>query len=505
MPQLAIAPIAPQAPASTASPTAPASSSSFSPHLDQAIKNTTPSTRNSARGEEQNNSQGSSAQGEVKEKTVLQEDGETPAAATEMASAANVGELLMAALAAQTTATLAVQTTTASPATDAENAATGSASLTSVPAMASPWAGSGAPGLAQAAAALLAAAEQGAQGAAAVLASGEKGNGKASQSPAGENPLLLQLQQIIDSGDKAVDISISSASKTTSISTASGEISLRSEAQAQAPITVILQGEGGEAQESMPLGQPRLAAGGETSAPSQPSRLSLQQQYIEGRMALETQQEKQNNASDGQQQQQQTPGQTAKAAVDAALTSGTGSLPGDSPSAFTQPLAMAQEGLKPHVYDSSRPLLLPSGTMVQQEEVIRQIAERFQISRREADTRINLKLHPAELGELRIDLSVKNGTVRANVGASTQVAQDILEKNMNRLRTVLESQGFSIDEILVSTSSRSVDDFNLFDQQLFGGSDYSPPSSADGQKDGAVFSMEGLTMPQTAAGLDVKA
>mgnify|MGYP000908883923 FL=1 len=497
MPQLAIAPIAPQAPASTASPTAPASSSSFSPHLDQAIKNTSPSSRNSARGEEQNNSQGSSAQDEVKGKTVLQEDGETAAAATEMASAANLGELLMAALAAQTTI--------ASPATNAENATTGSASLASATAAAGSLAGGAAPGLVQAAAALLAAAEQGAQGAAAVLATGENGNGKAGPSPAGENPLLQQLQQIIDSGDKAVDISISSASNTTSISTASGEISLRSEAQAQAPITVILQGEGGAAQESMPLGQPRLAAGGETSAPNQPSRLSLQQQYIEGRMALEAQQEKQNNASDGQQQQQQSPGQTAKAMVDASLASGTGSLPGDSPSAFTQPLAMAQEGLKPQVYDSSRPLLLPSGTMVQQEEVIRQIAERFQISRREADTRINLQLHPAELGELRIDLSVKNGTVRANVVASTQVAQDILEKNMNRLRTVLESQGFSIDEILVSSSSRSVDDFNLFDQQLFGGSDYNPPSSADGRKDGAVFSMEGLTVPQAAAGLDVKA
>lgn len=497
MPQLAIAPIAPQAPASTASPATPASSSSFSPHLDQAIKNTTQSTRDGARGEAQNSSENSAAQGGVKEKTVFQEGGETLPATTEMASAATLGEMLMAALAAQSSA--------ASPAANAGNTTPANASPASATTTAGPLAGANASGLSQAAVALLAAAEQGAQSAAAVLSTVERANGNAGQSRAGENPLLQQLQAIIDSGDKPVDISISSASRATSISTASGEISLRSETQAQAPITVILQGEGGEAQESMPLGQPRLAAGGETSAPSQPARLSLQQQYIEGRMALEAQQEKQNNASEGQQQQQQSPGQTAKAAVDATLATGTGSLPGDSPSAFTQPLAMAQEALKPQAYDTSRPLLLPSGTMVQQEEVIRQIAERFQISRRDADTRINLQLHPAELGELRIDLSVKNGTVRANVVASTQVAQDILEKNMNRLRTVLESQGFSIDEILVSTSSRSVDDFNLFDQQLFGGSDDNPPSSADGQNDGAVFSMEGLAMPQPAAGLDVKA
>jgi len=149
-------------------------------------------------------------------------------------------------------------------------------------------------------------------------------------------------------------------------------------------------------------------------------------------------------------------------------------------------------------------VLLPSGSVVYQEEVIRHIAERFHVMRRDNDTRINLQLHPAELGALRIDLSVKNGMVRANVVASTQIAQDIIEKNMPRLRSILEQQGFSIDEILVSNSSPAVDDFNQFDRQHYDGSHH--PSSPNGDTSSAVFTLDGLNPVEegSTGGVNVK-
>ncbi|KAB2889485.1 MAG: hypothetical protein F9K32_12590 [Desulfobulbaceae bacterium] len=106
---------------------------------------------------------------------------------------------------------------------------------------------------------------------------------------------------------------------------------------------------------------------------------------------------------------------------------------------------------------------LPSGTLVSEHEVVNQLIQRFQMSTRLQSSKINLRLHPAELGELKIDLTVKEGTIKASVFAQNQHVQEILERNMPRLRTTLEQQGFTIDEIVVSFKSDTAKEFDLFD------------------------------------------
>ena len=108
---------------------------------------------------------------------------------------------------------------------------------------------------------------------------------------------------------------------------------------------------------------------------------------------------------------------------------------------------------------------LPSGTMVSEQEVINQLMQRFQMTTRLQSSKINIRLHPAELGELKIDLTVKEGTIKASVFAQNQHVQEILERNMPKLRATLEQQGFTIDEIVVSFKSETAKDFDLFDGQ----------------------------------------
>jgi flagellar hook-length control protein FliK len=104
--------------------------------------------------------------------------------------------------------------------------------------------------------------------------------------------------------------------------------------------------------------------------------------------------------------------------------------------------------------------------LVQDHEVIQQLVERFQINRRQMDSKIQLRLHPVELGKMEIDITVKEGSIRANVVAQSQHVQEIVERNIAKLKTVLEKQGFSVEEITVTSESDSVDNFDLFDQQL---------------------------------------
>lgn len=109
---------------------------------------------------------------------------------------------------------------------------------------------------------------------------------------------------------------------------------------------------------------------------------------------------------------------------------------------------------------------LPSGVVVQDQEVIQQLVERFQVNRRQLDSKIQLKLHPVELGKMEIDLTVKEGSIRANVVAQSQHVQEILERNIAKLKSVLEEQGFNVEDITITSSSESVGEFDQFEQQL---------------------------------------
>lgn len=120
--------------------------------------------------------------------------------------------------------------------------------------------------------------------------------------------------------------------------------------------------------------------------------------------------------------------------------------------------------------------MLTTGALQMEDNVVHQFMARFQLGRRLAESTINIKLHPAELGELKIDLAVKEGAIKVSVVAQSQQVQEIIERNIARLRTLLEDQGFSLDNVTVTTESDSVSDFDLFDRQLFSQHDNLPDS-----------------------------
>jgi len=68
--------------------------------------------------------------------------------------------------------------------------------------------------------------------------------------------------------------------------------------------------------------------------------------------------------------------------------------------------------------------------------------------------RMVLRLHPAELGALRIELMVEGDKIRANLHAQTQQVQEVLERNLGQLRSALAEQGLKIDHFQVSSDAR---------------------------------------------------
>lgn len=321
-----------------------------------------------------------------------------------------------------------------------------------------------------------------------------------------QDALLNQLQQIIDSANQTGSVTIT---KATNISSPHGlrnnihGLSTALFAVTSEPVTPSPTGETNDLTLSS-----LLAAGADgiektVGKPAQNwtgSRQDMQQQYFNAKNTAqnpaENNQSFQNNQQGEEFSQQMTNSSPQNVTLGATEQTNT----------FSQVSATVQPGTTQPVSESPKPILLPSGAIVHEDEVIRQLSERFQISSRHMDSRINIKLHPVELGELKIDLTVKEGSIRANVVAQSQHTLEILEKNIQKLKSMLEQQGFTVEQISLTAESESVGDFDLFDRQLFGKNDYIPNTAKSRRQDGATFSLTDheIAPPAANTGVNVK-
>ncbi|MBT8359613.1 MAG: flagellar hook-length control protein FliK [Deltaproteobacteria bacterium] len=153
-----------------------------------------------------------------------------------------------------------------------------------------------------------------------------------------------------------------------------------------------------------------------------------------------------------------------------------------SPSAHsTSDAALTNNGFSAQVQGALQPLTetsaaapmqsTPTPFMVQEDDVIQQLLQRFTLHSRLETSKMSLKLHPAELGKLKIDVVVKQDSLKANIFAQTQQAHDIIDKHLPRLKAILQEQGLEVDELVVFLESDSIENFDkqnssLFQQQL---------------------------------------
>lgn len=155
---------------------------------------------------------------------------------------------------------------------------------------------------------------------------------------------------------------------------------------------------------------------------------------------------------------------------------------------------------------ATRPAFTMAHPHVSENQVMDQLIQRFNVNPRLQTSKLTMQLNPAELGELKIDVLVKGDSIKANVVAQSQQVQEIIERNMVRLRSVLEDQGFSVDELIVTTSEDGSDAFNMFQQSF---TDSNQSSGSKRGKEAAEFELplEELvagTIQEEATGVNVK-
>lgn len=322
------------------------------------------------------------------------------------------------------------------------------------------------------------------------------------QAAKAQDTLISQLQKIINSSSEKETVSIKRADKSSATGskvndlpappfTTPGQPGTKAAAQAETNSAGGLSAATADDMEKVAGKQADYLAG---------TRHGIHQQLVDAKTG------RQNPAEDKQsfqenRQEDKLAQQTASSSPSSGLSSAT-----DQAGTFSQIVTTSQPAAVQAVTVETTPTTLPSGTVVHEDEIIRQMTEKFQVSGKHTDSRINIKLHPAELGQLKIDLSVKEGSIRANIVAQSHHTMQILEKNIQKLRAVLENQGFTVDQIAVSAESDSVAGFDLFDSQFFGGNDQ-PPTPPQGRRtEKTAFALEEGFHPAwtTSSGVNVK-
>ena len=97
---------------------------------------------------------------------------------------------------------------------------------------------------------------------------------------------------------------------------------------------------------------------------------------------------------------------------------------------------------------------LPSGQMINKYAVLDQVIQQVSLRNAAQGKTVTIRMHPQELGELKLDLILENDKVRVNIQTQTQMVQDVMEQHLPRLREVLENQGVRVGEMQLSLDSQ---------------------------------------------------
>jgi flagellar hook-length control protein FliK len=96
---------------------------------------------------------------------------------------------------------------------------------------------------------------------------------------------------------------------------------------------------------------------------------------------------------------------------------------------------------------------LGSGNLVPEGAVVDQMITHFSTNKRLETGSVNLKLYPQELGELRMEIKVDQDNVKAHIVAQSPHAQEMIDRQIPRLREALEQQGLHLQQIEVTVAA----------------------------------------------------
>lgn len=98
---------------------------------------------------------------------------------------------------------------------------------------------------------------------------------------------------------------------------------------------------------------------------------------------------------------------------------------------------------------------------------IQSLLNRSQIAKSQGTMKLLLKLNPENLGSIRIELLQKDGVLSARLLASTSTGKELLDSQLNQLKSAFAQANIQMDRIDIAQSLQQTD-HNFRDQNMFG-------------------------------------
>lgn len=103
-----------------------------------------------------------------------------------------------------------------------------------------------------------------------------------------------------------------------------------------------------------------------------------------------------------------------------------------------------------------------TNTPVNYSSILKQVSEKINYSLSKGESSVTIRLNPPALGQVNVNLSMKNNQLQAIIVADSVQAKNILESNINQLKIALEGNNIEIDKVSVFVGNEE----NNFASQL---------------------------------------
>ncbi len=94
-----------------------------------------------------------------------------------------------------------------------------------------------------------------------------------------------------------------------------------------------------------------------------------------------------------------------------------------------------------------------SGLEVAESRILDQVLDRFSLHQRLESGTVSLKLHPEELGELKLQIHIERDNIKAHIVTENPQVQEILERQIPKLREALAQHGYHLDNMEVTVAA----------------------------------------------------
>ena len=96
---------------------------------------------------------------------------------------------------------------------------------------------------------------------------------------------------------------------------------------------------------------------------------------------------------------------------------------------------------------------VPYASQIDTMQIIEQIAKQVRVTVSAAATSMEMQLNPENLGKIYLNITEKEGAVRAQLAAQNQTVKEALDTHVAEQRQSLSQQGIKVDAIEVTVAS----------------------------------------------------